>query len=168
MDIKNCNHVYLLDNLDSLEHIQYCLDAGADVHALCDYALRYASSNGHVDTVKVLLNNGADVHARNNEALRYASYYGHTEVVKLLLDAKADVNSENNYALRYAIEKNHIKVVELLLEADVCAINDYSLRYISTIGVNYEMSQLLKKYKNRNLKLYFKIFKQKIKEFFKV
>jgi hypothetical protein len=62
----------------------------------------------------VLLNAGANVHARNDEALRMASYNGHTDVVKLLLDAGADVHANNDLALRYAIEKKRADVVKVL------------------------------------------------------
>jgi ankyrin repeat protein len=49
-----------------------------------DYALKWASINGHTEIVKLLLEHGADVHAENDWALRWAYYYGHTEIVKLL------------------------------------------------------------------------------------
>jgi len=66
------------------EFVKYLLDAGADVHAIDDYALRWASNNGHADVVKLLLDAGADVHADNDHALQLASYNGHTDVVNIL------------------------------------------------------------------------------------
>ena len=36
------------------------LDAGANVHAKNDEALKWASENGHTETVKILLEAGAD------------------------------------------------------------------------------------------------------------
>jgi hypothetical protein len=64
--------------------IRKLIKAGADVHANNDEALRGASYNGLVESVKVLLENGADVHANNDRALHLASCYGHVGVVELL------------------------------------------------------------------------------------
>ena len=51
---------------------------------MADGALRWASKYGRIDVVKVLLEAGADVHAEDDWALRRASESGHTEVVNLL------------------------------------------------------------------------------------
>ena len=45
----------------------------AELHHNHDESLRWASLNGHSETVRVLLEHGADVHACNDEALRWAS-----------------------------------------------------------------------------------------------
>jgi hypothetical protein len=90
------------------------LAAGADVHAENDRALRWASSNGHTEVVKILLAAGADVHAENDRALRWASESGHTEIVKLLLAANANVHAENDYALQLASNNGHTEVVKVL------------------------------------------------------
>jgi len=60
------------------------LNAGANVHAKDNYALRLASINGHERIVELLLNAGANVHAIDNYALRVASTNGHERVVELL------------------------------------------------------------------------------------
>ena len=93
------------------------INEGANIHAYDDFALRYASSNGHVDLVKILLEHGADVHADNDSALRNASGGGHVEVVKILLEHGADVHASNDSALKYASENGHIEVVKLLTAA---------------------------------------------------
>lgn len=67
-----------------VEVVKLLLEAGADIHVNNDYALRMTSGNGCVETVKILLNAGADIHARDDEALRWASSNGHAEVVNLL------------------------------------------------------------------------------------
>jgi ankyrin repeat protein len=54
------------------------------VHADNNWALRWASRNGHLEMVKVLLDAGADVHAKDDQAAYWASYNGHIEVFKLL------------------------------------------------------------------------------------
>jgi hypothetical protein len=57
---------------------------GADVHADGDYALRWASGNGHLEVVELLLKHGADVHACDDFALHWAIGNGHLKVVELL------------------------------------------------------------------------------------
>lgn len=66
--------------------IKQLLEAGADVHAENDYALRLASENGYTEVVELLLEAGADVHAQNDYALRWASTNGHTEIIRLLVN----------------------------------------------------------------------------------
>ncbi len=48
-----------------------------------------ASEYGHTEVVSALLNAGANIHAMNDRALRKASLYGRTEVVRLLFEAGA-------------------------------------------------------------------------------
>ena len=67
-----------------LEIVRLLLDRGAYVQAMDDYALRWASINGHLEVVRLLLDKGADVHADDDDALRWASINGHLEVVKVL------------------------------------------------------------------------------------
>jgi ankyrin repeat protein len=74
-----------------------------------------ASRNGYTEVVQLLLNAGADVRAGNDYAIRRASYYGHTEVVQLLLNAGADVHAKDDYTIRYASAYGHTEVVQLLL-----------------------------------------------------
>ena len=65
----------------------------------------------------MLIEAGADVTADDNSAIRWASRNGHTEVVKLLIEAGADVTARDNYAIQWASENGHTEVVELLKEA---------------------------------------------------
>ena len=98
--------------------VMIALNRGADIHAFNDYALRWASQNGHTEVVKILLEAGADVHAPDEDgpdaALRWASYNGHSAVVKILLEAGADVHAENDLALRLASHDGRFEVVKLL------------------------------------------------------
>ena len=120
----------------NLAAVNRLLAAGADVHALDDLALRWASFNGHLAVVQALLAAGARVHANNDYALRQASENGHLAVVQTLLAAGADVHANNDYALRWASRNGHIAVVQALLAAgaDVHADDDYALRYASSNG----------------------------------
>lgn len=72
------------------EIVALLLDAGADVHASSDAALRCASEEGNLECVELLLRWKADVHAEHDEALFRAWYFGHSVVVDRLLAAGAD------------------------------------------------------------------------------
>jgi len=121
------------------------IQVGADVHAVVDHALRWASQNGYTEVVRILLEAGANVHANNDQALRVASENGHTEVVHLLLNAGADVHALNDYALRLASAFGRTEVVHLLLNAgaDVHAYDDEALRLASAFG-HTEVVRLLR------------------------
>ena len=94
--------------------IKRLITEGADVHACDDYALCWASGNGHTEIVKLLLDSGADVHADDDYALCCASDTGHTEIVKLLLDSGADVHAGDDNALWWASENGHTEIVKLI------------------------------------------------------
>ena len=94
--------------------VKILLDAGANVHANSDEALRNATWHGHTEVVKLLLEAGADVHAWNDQALENASRKGNIELVKILLDAGANVHAENNKALNWASYNHHSEIIKLL------------------------------------------------------
>ena len=141
--------------------VKDALSEGTDVHARDDYALRWASGNGHVEVVKVLLNAGANVHANNDWALRCASEIGHVEVVKVVLAADAHLHASNDYALRWASVNGHLEVVKVLLDAgaDVHAYDDEALQYASEYG-HTEVVKLLKQFSKKKKK---KIVNESIK-----
>lgn len=66
------------------------VEAGTDVHANGDTALRWAAARGDVEAVALLLDLGADIASNNYEALRWAHAEKHEGVVNLLLDRGAD------------------------------------------------------------------------------
>jgi len=94
--------------------VELLLDAGADVHAWDDYALRLAAQHDHADVVELLLDAGANVHAKDDYALRWAAERGHIDVVAVLLDAGANVHAAYNAAPRWAADQGHADVVALL------------------------------------------------------
>jgi hypothetical protein len=79
-----------------------------------DRQLIRASGIGDLGSIKSLLNAGANVHAEDDAALREAAYYGNIAAVKLLLEAGADVHARNDAALRGAERNGHDAVVQLL------------------------------------------------------
>jgi len=86
-----------------------------NVHLQDDYALRYASLNGHIDVVKYLIEKGAYVDTMENFALRWASYYGHLDVVKLLVENGANIYVRNKEPIRNAKDNDHLEVFNYLL-----------------------------------------------------
>jgi ankyrin repeat protein len=76
--------------------------------------LRWASYQRHLEVVKELLKAGANVHAVDDWALTRASNKGYLEVVKELLKAGADVHADNDCALRWARDAGHQDVVDFL------------------------------------------------------
>ena len=118
------------------EAVDLALQAGADVHAKDDGALRRASSSGRLAVVEFLVTAGANVHAQDDEALRWASGYGHLAVVEFLVQHGANVHAADDEALRWASEVGHLAVVEVLVTAgaNVHARDDYALLYASKNG----------------------------------
>ena len=99
-------------------------------------AIHRASSNGHVDAVRMLLDSrpGLDLDITNDydetPLMSAMGYNGHLEVIRLLLDRGADVNIltlRNGSALHHAVRKGLFDIVKLLIErgADINAPLDY-------------------------------------------
>ena len=81
-----------------------------------DNVLQLAGRDGHTRTVKALLQAGANVHALDDEALRTAAWWGRTDAVKALLEGGANVHAKHDEALRWAEEEKHLDTVKLLRE----------------------------------------------------
>jgi hypothetical protein len=92
------------------------LAAGADVHTRDDFALRWASANGHVEVVKVLLATGADVHARDDDALQLASANGHVEVVKVLNQWIKKEKKKVNESIKHLKPRSFKEIEKILPE----------------------------------------------------
>lgn len=57
-----------------------------------------------------------DPTAQNNSAIKFSSTYGHLEIVKLLLNCKdVDPTIERNWPIRMSASNGHLGVVQLLL-----------------------------------------------------
>jgi ankyrin repeat protein len=65
--------------------------------------------------VKFLVSIGADVSADDNYAVKWASENGHLKVVKYLVSLGADITADNNYAALWACRENHVEVVKYLV-----------------------------------------------------
>lgn len=75
--------------------VQSFLDAGVDIHACQDAALRWAAHRGQARMVDALLQFGAHVNAEQGAALRWAIRYRHADVVRVLIQHQADMSVLN-------------------------------------------------------------------------
>jgi len=134
------------------ELVDYLISThGEDINIFCDgyqAPLHAASSEGHLEIVRILLGRGADVDIADYldwTPLRIAYDYGHLKVMRLLLDYGANVNVQcGGFGLlsHYASYKGEAEVVRLLLQykADVNATSSYmnwnwtSLHFASISG----------------------------------
>src|SRR6266481_2544756 len=66
------------------EIMELLCEAGVDIHAWKDVALRTAADAGQTEAVWFLLEHGADLHAKEDEAVRAAESNGHRETATLL------------------------------------------------------------------------------------
>ena len=119
--------------------VKKMIDSGQDPSYRNNFAIQWASDNGHTNVVKLLLEDPrVDPSADNNFAIRWASQNGHTKVVKVLLDdPRVDPSVGNNASIRWASNNGHIEVVRLLLNdkrVDPSADDNWAIRYASQNG----------------------------------
>jgi hypothetical protein len=110
-------------------------------------AVRWASTQGHVDVLKLLLTNKrSGTVSAMQDALRCASKRGHVEILKLLMsDKRVDPSMYESEALRKACEEGHVEIVKLLLKdyrVQSNAMNDEAVRAASMNG-DVEVVRLL-------------------------
>jgi hypothetical protein len=83
--------------------------------------LKYASSNGHLDLLKILIDNGSDINASDDEglqAIHYAASEGNNHCLIYILDKGANVNSANDdgwQAIHASTREGHLTSLEILL-----------------------------------------------------
>lgn len=96
------------------EIIRELIEAGANVHANDDEALRWAASNGNVKLVNLLIEAGANIYANNDEALEQAVKYGHIEVVRSLIKAGTSCHVCDNETRQRMAKSGYAEAVNLL------------------------------------------------------
>lgn len=123
---------YLLERPDCKVCKERCCHR-ANVHAQSNCSLRLASSNGHLEVVKLLIRNGADVHTEYECSLMAAANNCHLEVVEYLIENGANIHILEEYTFRQAVKNNNLAIVKCLVErpnntgADIHALNDFAL-----------------------------------------
>lgn len=78
-----------------------------------DEAMIYFATNGYPEATEKMIEAGADVHADNNYAIRWATEGGWTEIVEILLNAGADPHTNENETLRTAVNHLDDEMVDL-------------------------------------------------------
>ena len=102
------------NNYIDIKDLKLLINQKININICDNYAIRWASANGHLEIVKLLIKNGADVTDCDNYAIIRVSQYGYLEIVKLLIKNGADVKADDNSAIRWASENGHLEVVKLL------------------------------------------------------
>ena len=99
--------------------VQDALQKGIDPSLLGNYAVQWASAEGHYDVVQLLLQDPrVDPASKNNFAIRKASCNGHARVVQLLLqDNRVDPAAMNYESIRMARANGHADVLDMLVNA---------------------------------------------------
>ncbi len=119
--------------------VKLALERGVDPSINDNFAIEYASKNGHLEIVKLLLQDErVDPSDHNNYAIRLALQNGHTEIVKLLLqDKRVDPSVDNNYVIRIASLNGYVEIVKLLLQderVDPSVDNNLTIEFASQNG----------------------------------
>jgi ankyrin repeat protein len=105
-------------------------DKRVDSSADNNFAIRWASRNGHLDVVKELMKDKrVDPSADNNFAIRWASRNGHLDVVKeLMKDKRVNSSNINN---NYSSQKKILETVQqLLLKDKRVDLDNYTIRWV--------------------------------------
>ena len=122
-------------NLSEKETFEYLVSNGADIRAVDDWSLVWASGNGYLEVVKYLVLVGADIHAMNNYSLIWASGNGYLEVVKYLVSLGARINDMNDWAVRWASQRGYLDVVKYLVELGELRSPVQPVRTDTSVGV---------------------------------
>ena len=122
-----------------------------DPSARNNYAIRWASENGHYNIVRLLLNDPrVDPSDADNWAIFWASYYGHYNIVRLLLtDPRVDFLMKDEYdksALDYSIEKNHKKIELYFRRITFCR----GLEKLNTLDMGPYLTWYMSKFTNNS------------------
>ena len=97
---------------------EYINKKEVDPSVLKNYAIIWASKNGHFDIVNRLLDDPrVDPSDKYNHAIRLASENGHFDIVNRLLgDTRVDPSDNNNESIFLASKYGHLDIVNRLLE----------------------------------------------------
>ena len=135
-------------DMGDVEIVDELIKRGVDPTASNNYAIRLASSGGHLAVVNRLLQDPrVDPTADDNLAIRFASSGGHLAVVnRLLQDPRVDPTADDNLAIQWASSNGHLAVVNRLLQhpdVDPTAGNNAAIRLASSNGHLAVVNRLL-------------------------
>jgi hypothetical protein len=104
---------YDLTNIDTFK---YLISLGINLRTNDDYAIKWASTNGHLEIVKYLVELGADFRADNNYAGRMAFKNGHFKIFIFFVNCDVDSRVYKNDAIQHASKYGYSKIVKCLFE----------------------------------------------------
>jgi len=110
------------------------LAAGADVHYLDDYSIRYACEYGHYETVCALIDAGANVNLGDGLPLIYASSGGYYDIVSALLAAGAVIRPN---AFQGAVIRGHTSIVSAFISAGHNIHYDNEMALLTTVSFEH-------------------------------
>lgn len=99
------------------EDLKFLIKNGADdIHIDESYLIRYASKNGHPETVRLLIGLEADINAMHGMSLLWAVQYGHIEVTRLLIEKGANVNVCDNHLFPWVAQYGYLNILKFLIK----------------------------------------------------
>lgn len=128
IDMKNGKVLKEASSRGYLEIVQFLLEKGVDVHANDDIAI---VNTRDLQVVKCLINAGANIRAKNDRALRNACRYGVLSVVELLLEIGANINANKGKPLSEAVCSGNVKLVKFLIDKGATVITGRGGKYMA-------------------------------------
>ncbi len=108
-------NILLVRSLEYIHLVEYLVFIGANIHFYENWAIQWASLEGHLDTVKYLVSLGANIRANDDLALRWAAREGHLNVVKYLVSVGSNIHANREYIVRMSSHNWHLDVVQYLV-----------------------------------------------------
>ena len=109
---------HIRDEVILIEVSSHCLDAGADIHAGSEFALRMASFRGHTKLMLSLIKYGADVHSPDtcNGILKASAGGAHIEAFNLLIECGIEIKKSDSNTLGEAIIGGNLEIFRKIME----------------------------------------------------
>lgn len=130
-----------------LHIVQYMLEtrtrfSKVDIKHCINYALLYASTNGHLDVVVYLMKNGGDPTEFYGDGIYNSALKGHFEIIKHFVESGIDVNVFNYSALRGAFKSDNLIMVEYLLKN--IKLDEYQSEQVLLLGEELGYANIVK------------------------
>ena len=101
--------------------MEYLAEQGSDIKVRDNFAIKTASTLGHLNIVKYLVEHEADIEISNRHGhtcLMIACYKGHYQIAKYLISKSADLNRKSikgNTALHDCAECGSLEIMKLFI-----------------------------------------------------
>jgi ankyrin repeat protein len=98
------------------DYVKLFLDNGADPKLHVSESFVDACASGKIKIAKMLLDAGANLHANGDIALRKAVIWGGDDIAKWLMEKGAYCKSKDYYALREALKRKNYELADLFVK----------------------------------------------------